>query len=262
MPTDNFLHKTKNVTQWMKNEIETHLQEKDYEIGLLTVDCEIMARMNKISILNNVNLKISNKKGENFSLQNYNSSNVEYDDLKLKWLVDFIKEREKQAVLKFGGIDESANKMNAEATGQNVIVEISGKKEFEKLTFSTLFNSKADELMSFFTEKKYILHWAGPATTFESIDNENSNFILISFESIVLKNIVKTKNIIEMEYKWKDWSNFSKVRLEFLKIGEHVRIDLKQEKIPVGLKDNVFNHWNTRIFSIISLIFRAPIIPL
>ena len=248
----NAIHKTFNVTEWMKEQIQNFITEKGYTIALFTIDSEIMVRMGKISILNNISLKIVDSDGKNFSLDGYSSTSKEYDSLELKWLVDFIKEKEKEAILRFGG--KALGTENSKEIKKDVEFELVGKKTEENSKFSVFFASNVKELMSFFLERNFQSAWIGPSGKIE--DNETK------IDNVTLKGIKATNShSIELEYKWNDWKDFSNVCLDFIQVGDSVKVTVSQTKIPVGLADNVINHWKSKIFFNISILFRCPIRP-
>lgn len=249
----NAIHKTINVTEWMKKTIEDFLIAKRFTIVLFSIDSEIMTRMGKMSILNNLSLKIVNEEGKNYSLEGYSSSNIEYDNIELKWLIDFIKEREVEAILKFGGkvlgTEEDQKNKNIK-----VELELVGKKTEENKKFSVFVASNVKEFMSFFLERNFQMAWMGPTTKVEGVE--------FKFENVVLKDIKKiNENSIELKYKWNEWTDFSTVSLEFLQVGDSVKVTVNLNKVPVELTDNVINHWKERILYNISILFRCPLRP-
>lgn len=234
----NAIHKTFNVTEWMKEAISEFLTGKGFEIVMFSIDSQILTRMAKMTILNNLSLKFIDKTGKNYSLQGYSSVSNEYDDLELKWLVDFIKERETEAILKFGGIALGTEINQHE--NKKVEFELVGKKTQENRSFSMLFASNVTEFMSFFLEKNFIQIWMGPTCKFEKDE--------MKFENVTIKDVKKVNDkCIELQYKWNDWDYFSPVSLTFLQIGDNVKVSTKLCNIPVEMADNVVNHWRERI---------------
>lgn len=249
----NAIHKTYNVTEWMKEEIKNYLIEKGYTVALFSIDSEIIIRMGKISILNNINLKIVDSTDKSFSLDGYSSVNKEYDNLELKWLTDFIKEKEKEAILKFGG-KALGTETSKEAKANEVEFELVGKKTEENFKFSVFFASNVKELMSFFLERNFQSAWIGPNGKIEGDE--------MKIENVTLKGIkLLNSHSIELQYKWIDWNDYSNVILNFIQVGDSVKVTVNQTKIPVGLVDNVINHWKGKIFFNISILFRCPIRP-
>ncbi|KAM0680175.1 hypothetical protein GINT2_001558 [Glugoides intestinalis] len=247
---ENFLHKTTNVTEWMEKRIVDFIERKGYEVVLIDVDASIMTRLDKISVINTIKMKMADADGKVISLDGYTSMNNEYDDIKLKWLIDFIKEAEREVLLTFGGIalgTESVKKENKPVTE----LEVSGKKEFGKLQFDTYFCVKMQDMLDFIVNPKWVICWTGLTT--EICDEQ------ISFENVILKNIKNTGDSIEMEYKWKDWSEFSQVSLKLTQVGSDTKVALSQKHVPVQLLDNVRNHWESRIFKAISNCFGCAI---
>lgn len=241
------LHKTTNITEWIKTAIKEHLLSKGYSIAMFNVECEIMTRMGKITIMNNLNLKIVDENGNDFTIEGYNNTNKEYDDLRLKWLVDFIKEKEAEALINF-----SKNAEVEKPTDLQVEFEVSGKKIHEDFKFYVMFNSNVKDLISFMVDAKYQLMWGGASAKVDGND--------LMFENITLKDIkVVNGDSIEMSYMWNDWKELSRVKIDFLQVGDNVKVTVSQKYVPVGLKDNVKAHWKSNIFYPISVIFRCPL---
>lgn len=249
---ETFLHKTINVTAWMKTKIEDFLKEKEYEVVIFDIDACIMTRMQKVTVYNTVNLKMKDKSGKVHSLDGYVSVNSEYDDLSLKWLVDFIKEREMEALLLFY-TEKNEGKTEAKAEN-NVVMEVQGKKEFGNLKFEIYFCCKSEDLIKFISDPQLRLYWMGPTAEVRSEE--------VKFENVIMKKIERKDNAVEMEYKWKEWTEFSQVVMKFSQIGDNTRIILSQKHIPIMVIDNVKNHWESRVFQAISTCFGCAIKPM
>lgn len=247
---ETFLHKTLNVSEWMEKRIVDFVESKGYNIIAVEVDASIMTRLDKISVINTIKMKMTDAEGNVISLDGYTSMNNEYDDMKLKWLIDFIKEAEMEVLLTFGGIalgTESVKKEKKPITE----LEVSGKKEFGKLLFDIYFCVKKQDMLDFVVNPKLSIFWTGATT---EISEES-----VSFENVILKNIKSTEDSIEMEYKWKDWSEFSQVSMKLAQVGANTKIAVSQKHIPIHLVDNVKSHWESRIFKSISNCFGCAI---
>lgn len=252
MQNENFLHKTTNVTAWMRKCIESFVTEKGYVIVLFDIDSEIMTRLGKITIINTFRLKLKDKSGNVISVDNYSSTNTEYDDLNLKWLIDFVKEKEMEAILKFGG-KTLGTEIEAVESNKQVEFKVMGEKKYGSLNIEIYFSSNVHDMIEFITMPQFNMIWMGP-----TMRNDNGT---ISFENVIFKNMQSTSNKVSLEYKWKDWPEYSQVLMEFIQVGDNLKISLIQKHVPVELIDNVKNHWNSRIFMTISNSFGCAIKP-
>ncbi|ELA41210.1 uncharacterized protein VICG_01699 [Vittaforma corneae ATCC 50505] len=249
---ENFLHKTTNVTAWMREGIEKFIAEKGYAIVLFDIDSEIMTRLGKITIINTFTLKMKDKSGNIISVDNYSSINKEYDDLSLKWLIDFVKEREMEAILKFGGKALGTESESARSNKQ-VEFKVQGEKRYGSLMLEIYFSSNIQDMIKFIAEPQFHVFWMGP-----TMKNDGGS---ISFENVVLRNIQSSSDSVSLEYKWRDWPEYSQVFMEFVQVGDNLKINLNQKHVPVEFVDNVKNHWNSRIFMAISSSFGCAIKP-
>jgi activator of HSP90 ATPase len=248
---ESFLHKTINVTEWMKEHIEKYVHSKGYNVVLFDINTEVMTRMGKITTINTFTLKMKDKNGNLIVMENYNSMNKEYEDMNLKWLVDFVKEREMEAILVFGGKALGTEKQSLSTPDKNVEFEVQGEKNFGNLKITIFFSSCIQDMIKFITVKSFYMFWMGPTL------EENNG--VISFENVSLRNIQNTSEQIKLEYKWKDWNDYSQVTIDLIQVGNVVKVVLNQKNIPIALIDNVRNHWNQRIFPAISSSFKCAI---
>lgn len=248
---DNFLHKTINVTDWMKESIEKYVISKEYTILLFNINSEIMTRMGKITIINTFSLKMKDKNDNLIVLDDYNSINKEYDDLSLKWLIDFVKEKEMEAILKFGGKALGTETNEVEKIGKQESFKVEGEKKYGSFKMDMYFSSTVHDMIDFISNPRFYNIWMGP--DMKEVNNT------VTFENIIFSNIKKMENSISLEYKWKDWDTFSFVSIEFVQMNSVVKLHLTHKNIPVELIDNVKNHWKHRIFTVISNFFGASI---
>lgn len=247
-----FFHKSIDVSEWMKDKISYILKSRGYTILLMDVNTETMTRMSKLTVINTIKLKFKDKEESVYSINNYSSLDKEYDGGNdLKWLVDAIKEFETEALLKFGGSTLKTIE-SEEYTPQNVIVKSCEEKYTDDLRMDVYINSSVSEMMNILTSKEHISRW----TLNGRFDGDS-----VSFENVILKDIKPGKSSVSMKYKWDDWKEFSEVKIVLDQAGDCVKMSLKQEGIPVKYKDNVREHWNSRIFFVISRMFNCAIKP-
>lgn len=249
---ENFLHKTTNVTDWMKKNIEKFVISKGFSIVFFDINTEIMTRLGNITVINTFEIKIKDDEGNINSLV-YNSMNKEYEDMNMKWLIDFVKEKEMESILSFN----TKNVEEGITEGSIIENKMVMKKEFESLKMTVFFSSKVDEMKRFLSEPQFVQLWTGEEMKDGIYEFENA-----MIKNIKTKNIKKDKECVEMQYKWKDWREFSEVEIVLEQVGDTVKLILNQKNIPVGLKVNVKNHWETRIFSMIFRVFGCAIKPL
>lgn len=242
------IHKTANATRWMKDSITEYLVSRGFHIVAFDISCEIMTRFEKMAVINTVKLKFKDQQEHFYSLDNYSSTNDDYDGENVGWLVDFIRKKEKEAL--------SCHTDRPAAAGgpaEDVSYRIDGMKRVGSLRIGLCISSSTEDMKRFLTQREFIALWAGPSARFEGDT--------VSFENIVLRNIRPTGQSVEMEYKWEDWDEFSSVCINFDQIGDALSVVLVQDGVPVSLVDNVKNHWNSRIFQAISGVFRCAIKP-
>lgn len=250
--SENFLHKTTNVTEWMKKTIEEFVISKGFSIVFFDIATEIMTRLGNITVINTFEIKIKDSEGKISSLV-YNSMNKEYEDMNMKWLIDYVKEKEMEAILSFNTKNNNGSISKSSIIENEVVVE----KKVESLEMTVFFSSKIDEMKKFMTEPQFVQLWTGSVVEDGAFEFENA-----IIRNIRTKSLKNDKEYVEMEYKWKDWKEFSSVEIVLEQVGDTVKLVLNQKNIPVGLKDNVKNHWERRIFSMIFRVFGCAIKPL
>lgn len=243
------LDKSTNTTAWMKDAIINFLSAKGYKIILFNINAEILARFDKITIINTFSIKMSDKDGKLVSLNDYCSTNKEYDDTKLKWFIDFVKEREMEAILKFGGSALGTENIGTPKCG--AVFKVEGEKKFGNLEFDIFFCSTIDEIIKFISASGFYQMWMGP-----SLKETDGT---ISFENILIKNLKAGDGTITLDYKWVEWNEYSQVKIDFVQVGDNVKVALHQSHIPIDLVDCVKMHWVSRIFGVISNVFRCAI---
>lgn len=235
------IHKTSNATGWMRNAITEYLMSKGFSIITFDISCEVMTRFEKTAVINTIALKFKDRHGNLHSLGNYSSINDDYDGENVGWLVDFIREKEREAL--------TCQKPAERHT--SVSYKVEGEKKVGKLRTEMYISSSAEEMQKFLTQREFMVLWAGPSAVVEDD--------AVRFENVVLRNIRASGQDVEMEYRWEDWKEFSHVRISFDSIGDVLKVTVTQSGIPVALIDNVKNHWRARIFQAISSIFGCAI---
>jgi activator of HSP90 ATPase len=241
-----------NISEWMTNKITQALKDRKYEPVLLNVNTETFTRMKKLSIMNTVQAVFKDINENVFSLNNYSSMNKEYEDgIELKWLVDLIREYEMEAILEFGSKTLNYNCGADIKTEPKSEIEVVGVKKKGSMQMSIVFNCSAADMIGFLTQERFY-GWAG------AYRKEGNS---IEFENIVMRDIKELNGGVSMEYKWRDWNEYSQVAIALVKMGDCVKLILNQKNVPVELVDNVKNHWNSRIFQMISRMFNCAIKP-
>lgn len=240
------IHKTVDATKWMRDSITEYITSKGFYIVTFDISCEIMTRFGQKAVINTMRLKFKDQQGNICSLDNYSSTNDDYDGENVDWLVSFIREKEKEALLHH-------NSAAAEKPAEEVSYRVEGEKKIGKLELKLCISSSIEDMTKFLTQKELIALWAGHSARFEG------NTVM--FENVVLKNIRAAGQSVEMEYKWEEWKDFSSVCIRLEQIGDTLCVTVLQSGVPVSLVDNVKSHWRTRVFQAISCVFRCAIKP-
>ncbi|KAI5151555.1 hypothetical protein ENBRE01_2216 [Enteropsectra breve] len=256
-----FFHSSVNVTEWMRKKIEDAVEKKGYVLVMMDINTETMSRMSKLGILNNISLKIKDKDNEIYSLDGYSSSSrVRDEHKKLRWLVDEIKEFEGTAMLKYGGATMQTQSNTKDYSPKDISVKNAEQAKYETLSFAIGLCSTVNEVTVFLTEENFIKIWSFGRAAFAEGGYEfeavKTRDISRAIENAQAKDAAAT---IAMEYKWKDWAEYSKVSMRLEQIGSTVKVSLVHSGIPVGLRDQLRVWWNERVFRSISEIFRCAI---
>lgn len=241
-----------------------------------------MTRMGKITVLNTFNLQMKDNKDKIVTIENYSSINTEYDDLGTKWVIDFVKEKETEALLKFsGGIlgvtSDNGNSGSVSTTGSTTgnntnkdtgkdinLIQSIKRKTHGSLSLTILICSTTNELIRFLIDPNFYARWMGPSI---KQDGDTVTFENISLKGIPLYNEEFFNNSIDnsidksvsFQYKWKEWEEYSSVKIGFMEIGDNVKVTVEQSHVPVEVIENVRNHWKTRIFGVISSVYGCSI---
>jgi len=243
---------TMNATEYMKEAIKKFLISKKYSIVFSDISCEVSKRFGKVGAVTTVKLTVKDEEENVYTIEDLNTG-----DESMSWLVEFIKKKEDEAIKAF--IEEQKSSARDESNEEMKPIEtqnykVSGIKTKDDFVLSMCFSTSMEDMAAFLTRKEFVSYWAGPSAKF----TDDS----ISFENIVLKDLVLKDKKLEMKYKWQDWDEFSSVAINFEEIGSNLKLSLKHRGVPVELVDIVKNHWINRIFGAISSVFKCAIKPI
>jgi len=290
-----FFHTTVNVTEWMKNEITKLLENKKFKIVTFDIDTEIMARMSRMSVFNNVTLKFQDGDGKIHLLENYSSANKKYDESSdVRWLVDGIKELEMAALLKYGSTTLSTKKVSEGSTPKlpkNTKIE---KVKNCNLEIELYTNGKASDFVGFLTDRKCVERWTCGKAKIEDgcillegvkmsgiesvrkngiegakmsgIESVRKNAKTTGVESVKMdpktngmnSEVKEGEQKLKMKFNKKGWDE-SEVVMTFTQVENSVKIVLRQSKVPIEEKDETQVFWHRCVFGMISVAFNAVI---
>lgn len=232
----------------MEEKIRGLFDKKSCSVISLEVSSELISRMSKLSVLNTVNTRFTNKEGEILELSNYNSSEKEYEGSSgVGWLIYAIKEYEAQAALEFGGyLLETIKTERTEEPPQAVLNRETKTTTIESVPISVecYFTAEAKEILKFLSEPSFVQYWTG-----REVKEGN-----VTFENVVLRNIQAKGDTVRMEYKWKEWKEFGDVEIKVDQVLKEARVVMEQKNVPIAYEGAVKAHWQKRIFTIISSI--------
>lgn len=240
---------TMNATEYMKEAIKKFLVSKKYSIVFSDISCEVSKRFGKVGAVTTVKLTVKDEEENVYTIEDLNS-----EDESMSWLIEFIKKKEDEAIKAFIAEQKSSVSDEEMKPIEPQNYKVSGIKTKDDFILTMCFSTSLEDMAAFLTRKEFVSYWAGPSAKF----TDDS----ISFENVVLKNLVLKDKKLEMLYKWQDWDEFSNVVISFEEIGSNLKLSLKHREIPVELVDIVKSHWINRIFGAISSVFKCAIKPI
>lgn len=233
-----------NISGWARENIEQELLKRGYQIVKLDIFVKICSRMNTLGLVYCINIDAIQDKKSCF-LDNFTSTSQENDGLKdFPWFVDFFKELEGQAILKFSkNVIDLENKERSSVNVQNIKAE---EKKSRTFKYESLVNCPNDEFIDFLIKNEFIQCWAG-GIKFEDGD--------ILIDQIRLSDLQRENNKVNLKFKIENWSNYSDVSISLLDIRGNTKIELVQKNVPVKDFDVMGSIWKEKIFMPICMYF-------
>lgn len=243
MVNNSSIHKSTNVTETVKNEIEIELNNKNYVINDFEISSEIIERYGKISIF--TVLSIRYLKDEQVFDFKYSTQDPVTEES--NFLIRIIKVAEEKALKNYKNKTVEEN----DFVPQLVNLNQCKTKKFESSNFNVEVSCKMNEIINFLTQNNFIQYWAGSSFKY---DNGRINFENIEMEILKVEN-----DFIMLNYKWNDWNEFCIVKINLEQLNSTVNLKFTIDNIPVGFSDNVKSHWQNKIFGPIGALFNFRI---
>ncbi|KAI4292034.1 hypothetical protein PAPHI01_1308 [Pancytospora philotis] len=245
-----FFHSSVNISIWMKERITEVLAGRGCTPIKLEVTAEVMSRMSKMAVINNVDAQYRDCSGKLYELNNYSSISKSYECPRSdRWFVDAVKELEMEAMLKFGG--KTLGTKPAEHSPKLIGADAAQQENTDDLRLTLLFCTTLAELRAFLTERDFIYRWSLGRASFEAD--------AVRFEAMELRDIKADGSTVQMTLKREDWASACDVRIELLQIAENVRLTLLQRGVPLESIGPMKRFWNERVFMVIAQMFGCPI---
>lgn len=234
-----------DISEWFKTQIEEELVRRNYKIVNTDIYVKICARMNSLGLVYTINIDAL-KNDKTCYLENFNTTAKYNDGLdKFPWFMDFFKEKEAEAILKFSNnvLDLGFEPRREFAGVKNIQAE---EKIYGDVEYGTVINCSNEEMVYFLTNKEMICNWNGRAI-FEGdwVKIENIEFSIHKVET----------NQIKMKFKLSNWKEESDVVINISSIRGNTKLELKQTKMPLNEVDVIKRMWRERIFLPICMAF-------
>lgn len=237
-----------DISNWMKQEIESFL--RNYEILTLNVHTELFVRNTKAQILNSINIKYNDPSAGKSIIVNYDSDDVVYSDSNNKKIINYIKDLECRAFLKFGPEATSQQNAKPELKDPTPIKQSYQKTSNTKnVTLRLFVTATPDQIKLGFTNPQFIILWTGTS-------NLTTNGF--KFENVEIENI-ESIGILKMKFKLLDWSNLIDVIINFTVADDVTRLDIDFKNVPILAEDGIKLQWKHRIIGMICKIFNCCI---
>lgn len=234
-----------NISAWIKEKTEEELKKRKYEIISTDFYVKLCSRMNKLGLVYSISIDAT-KNEETSVLENFNSTSSENEGLKkFPWFVDFFKELEAQAIIKFSKNVLDLGKKNERSFAGIQNIEANEVKT-GNFKYISLINCSFDEFFEFLTNQSYVVNWAHCVT----FDDQG-----YTSEQFTLKNITKVENGLELKFKLNTWENFTNVTIKFQNIRENTKLDIFQKNVPFKDLDLMKVIWKNGIISAICMNF-------
>ncbi|KAF9763374.1 hypothetical protein NGRA_1298 [Nosema granulosis] len=234
-----------DISEWFKTNIEVELVRRKYQIVKTDIYVKICARMNSLGLVYTINIDAL-KNNRNCILENFNTTSKYNDGLdSFPWFMDFFKEKEAEAILKFSNnvLDLGFDPRKEFVGVKNIQAE---EKKYGEVEYETNINCSNQEMVDFLTSREMINNWnRGVAYEGDLIKMENIQLEIISVE----------QNRIEMRFKLNNWKDYSKVEINLSTIRNNTKIVLKQTGIPLNEVSVIKRLWRERIFMPICMAF-------
>ncbi|KAK6089886.1 hypothetical protein P3W45_001089 [Vairimorpha bombi] len=227
-----------NISDWARENIEKELIKRGYQIVKLDIFVKICSRMNTLGLVYSINID-ANRDNKACFLDNFTSTSQENEGLKdFPWFVDFFKELEGQAILKFSkNVIDLENKEERSFVGvQNIKAE---EKKYREFKYESLVNCQNDEFINFLIKKEFIQCWA------RGVKFEGSDAVI---DQIRLSDLQREDNKVKLKFKIESWSDYSDVTVSFIDIRGNTKIELVQKNVPIKDFDVMKGFWKEKIF--------------
>ncbi|KMV65855.1 Hsp90 ATPase activator [Encephalitozoon cuniculi EcunIII-L] len=234
-----------DISAWAKEEISEALKSRGYEVHEMDVMVKICQRMSTLGLVYMISFECT-KDGRYCGVRNFYSVSEKAEGMEdFEWFPGFFKEMEGEAVLKFGNRVLDVNReVERKPSAGNITAEDARTAD---MIYKASINCEVDELKNFILSHEYISVWSGSRAVFEGDD--------ILIDGVVIRRLREKDGEIRMEWKLREWSDFTDVKIMLEPYLSSSKITVKQRNIPIKEEGSIRMWWQERMFTPISACF-------
>lgn len=242
---DNYHWTESDISGWASDRISGELERRGYVVKGSEIMVKVCQRMNTLGLVYTISFD-AEKEGKLYGLKDFYSSSEGADGMEhFSWFLDFFKEMEAEAVLKFGN---RVLDVDREVERKSCNVKSISAREVRNtdLCYKVCINCSTEEIKEFVSREEFISMWSGGRAVFSGKD--------IVLENVTMSN-VERNNEVRMRWKFKEWDDFSEARISFEALGSSVRVTVNHRDVPIKEVESIRMWWHERMFVPISSCF-------
>lgn len=241
---DNYHWTETNISDWAADRIREELEWQGHTVQRMDVSVKLCQRMNTLGLVYMISFDCAGD-GEEYGMRDFYSTAEKADGMeRFEWFVGFFKELEAEATLKFGSrvldvereIDRKCEVKRIDAPEARTV----------DMSCSVSINCSADEMREFVCREEYISMWSGGQAVF-GVDLE--------LENTVIRGLREENGTVRMEWRFREWKEFSDVRMTFEPVMSNTKISVVQKNVPIRETESIKMWWRERMFARISACF-------
>lgn len=235
-----------DISGWCSEKIKKELESRGYVVHGMDVMVKLCQRMNSLGLVYMISFDCG-KDGKKHGIRNFCSITEETDGMEdFEWFLEFFKEMEMEAVLKFG-----SNVLDVEREVERKHCDVKSidapEMKTTDVSYATSINCTMDEIREFICKEEFVSMWSGNRAMFDGGE--------MKLDNVIMQDLKEKDGTITMRWKFREWSESSNVRITFEPLVESIKVVVNQRNVPIKEAQSVKMWWNERMFVPISACF-------